>query len=157
MAQEGWYTEEGNKLQQRYWDGNAWTNQTRPLPPPEDLTASALYNTTPPSSAPYPATAPFPAAPPYLGGLVPPMSQLAVWSMVSSLLGLFCGVGLIVGIVLGFVSLHRFKEPGNNQRGRGMAIAGVVIGIVGIVGIVIILATGGVHFTSCGGVNQPVC
>jgi hypothetical protein len=30
----GWYTDPTNKLQQRYWDGVAWTMQERPLPPP---------------------------------------------------------------------------------------------------------------------------
>jgi uncharacterized membrane protein len=39
-----------------------------------------------------------------------------------------CGIGSIVGIVLGVIALNQIKQT--NQYGRGLAIAGIAVGAV---------------------------
>jgi Domain of unknown function (DUF4190) len=66
---------------------------------------------------------------------------MAIASFVCSLVGYSCGVGLILGVIFGFVALSQIKRSG--QNGRGMAIAGIIIGAVPIViilGILIVAA-----------------
>ncbi|WP_374946383.1 DUF4190 domain-containing protein [Agreia sp.] len=50
----------------------------------------------------------------------------------------------IVGIILGFVALSQIKRTG--ERGRGLAIAGIIIGfasiLVGILAVAIIIPAG---------------
>ncbi|NQX29966.1 DUF4190 domain-containing protein [Microbacteriaceae bacterium VKM Ac-2854] len=41
----------------------------------------------------------------------------------------------VVGIILGFVALSQIKRTG--ERGRGLAIAGIIIGFVSIVVVII--------------------
>ncbi|MBV9512804.1 MAG: DUF4190 domain-containing protein [Mycobacteriaceae bacterium] len=70
--------------------------------------------------------------PPPPGGYQPPQSAsgtngLATASLICSILGC-CGILGFAAIVLGVVSLNQIKTSG--QGGRGMAIAGIVIGIV---------------------------
>jgi hypothetical protein len=64
----------------------------------------------------------------------PPQSSgtngFAIASLVCSLVGWICGIGPILGLVFGFVALGQIKQTG--QGGRGMAIAGIVIGGVAI-------------------------
>lgn len=56
-------------------------------------------------------------------------SGLAIASLVCSLVGLFlCGVPAVLGVIFGFVGLSQTKN--NARRGRGMAIAGLVVGII---------------------------
>jgi uncharacterized membrane protein len=63
-------------------------------------------------------------------------NTLAIVSLVASLIGLFTGIGFIVGIICGHISLSQIKKTG--EQGRGMAIAGLIIGYIGIL-ITIIL------------------
>ncbi|MBV8929201.1 MAG: DUF4190 domain-containing protein, partial [Mycobacteriaceae bacterium] len=58
-------------------------------------------------------------------------NQLAISSLVASLIGIFCGFGSIIGIVLGFVALNQIKQTG--QRGHGMAVAGIAVGVATLV------------------------
>jgi hypothetical protein len=46
--------------------------------------------------------------------------------VVASVIGFFCGIGSIIGIVLGIIALNQVKTTG--EGGRGMAIAGIAIG-----------------------------
>ena len=74
---------------------------------------------------PYPYPAPYP----------PPTNSLAIVALVSSLL--FAPLG----IVFGHISLSQIKRTG--EQGRGMALAGLVIGyvvtVLAILGLVITL------------------
>ena len=58
-------------------------------------------------------------------------NTLAIVSLVASLVGLFSGVGFLVGIICGHIALGQIKKTG--EQGRGMAVAGLIIGYVGIV------------------------
>ena len=67
---------------------------------------------------------------PYGYGYAMPQSQqtnnLAIASLVCSLLSLACGITWILGIIFGHISLNQIKRTG--EGGRGMAVAGLVIG-----------------------------
>lgn len=53
----------------------------------------------------------------------------AVASLVCSLFGWVClFIGALLGVIFGFVALSQISRTG--QKGRGMAIAGIVIGFV---------------------------
>jgi uncharacterized membrane protein len=56
---------------------------------------------------------------------------MAIGALVCSVAGLACyGIPSIVGIVLGVVALNQIKQTG--QEGRGMALAGVIVGGVAV-------------------------
>lgn len=95
---------------------------------------------TPPAQQGYPPAGhgqpPYPTPAAYgqgYGYQPAPSNGMAIASFVTSLAGSFavCGVSGIVGIVLGIIALNRSKEL--QGTGRGMAIAGIVIGAVQIV------------------------
>lgn len=90
----------------------------------------------------YPGTQPYPGGGyPVYGTPYPVYPQnagtngLATGSLIASCIGVVsCGLGSIVGVVLGIVALRQIRETG--QPGRGLAIAGVAIGALMIVLIV---------------------
>ena len=51
---------------------------------------------------------------------------MAIASLVASVVGLLCGIGSIVGIVLGVLALSQIKQ--SPQGGYGLAVAGIVVG-----------------------------
>lgn len=64
---------------------------------------------------------------------------MAIAALVSALVGLFCTVGSVLGIVFGFISLHQIKTTG--QQGRGMALAGIIVGaLTAVAGVIIVIA-----------------
>lgn len=96
------------------------------------------------------------AAPPLQTGTTYPIAApatvrrtepLAIWSLVLSVLSLFC-CGFVLGVpgvICGHLALSNIsKNP--NLEGRGMALAGVVIGYVGIALWILWLLLGGVGF-----------
>jgi len=67
-------------------------------------------------------------------------SGLAIASLVTGLLFWACVVPGIVAIVLGHLALESIDDSGGAKSGRGMAIAGIVLGWVGIgiVGVLVV-------------------
>ena len=56
-------------------------------------------------------------------------SGMAVASLVCSLVGfVLCGVPAILGVIFGGIALGQTKD--NVRRGRGLALAGLIIGIL---------------------------
>ncbi|RNI19876.1 DUF4190 domain-containing protein [Flexivirga caeni] len=91
---------------------------------------------------------------PYAGYQPAPTNGMAIASFVTSLAGIFvfCGVSGIVGIILGIIALNRSKE--RQGAGRGMAIAGIVIGAVQLVlaiGLIIVIVIAAAHDQSTTG------
>jgi drug/metabolite transporter (DMT)-like permease len=80
---------------------------------------SPEYGTPYPGDYGYPATA--------QGGT----NTLAIISLVSSIVGLLCGIGSIIGIACGAVALNQIKRT--REGGHGLAIAGIVIGVASLV------------------------
>ncbi len=61
---------------------------------------------------------------------------MAIGALVASIAGTaVCGIGSIVGIILGYIALNQIKRTG--EQGRGMAVAGIIIGYV-IVALVVL-------------------
>ena len=71
-----------------------------------------------------------PAGPP---PSAPPNNQLAVGAVIASAIGLLCGIGSIIGIVLGVVAKNQIKASNGTQGGDNLATIGIVLGAVGIV------------------------
>jgi hypothetical protein len=58
-------------------------------------------------------------------------NSLAIFSLVASVVGLLCGVGSIIGIVLGTIAINQIKKT--RQGGYGLAVAGIVVGAASLV------------------------
>ncbi|MGD0378799.1 MAG: DUF4190 domain-containing protein [Acidimicrobiales bacterium] len=115
-----------------------------PLPPPPPPGAgNPNPGYPPPYQAPYPPPYQLPYPPPYqlpyqagYQGYYGPVAVgrrtngMAIASMVLGILWLWW-IGSILALVFGYVALGQIKQ--RNEGGRGMAIAGVVLGWVGIV------------------------
>jgi hypothetical protein len=105
--------------------------------PPDDPSQGP----TPPPQPP-PTPPPTPPAGSGSGYYSPPTSTtngLAIASLVSSIAGfVLCGIGYILGLVFGYIAKNQIDQSGGTQQGRGMAIAGIIIGWVGI-GIVVLV------------------
>lgn len=102
--------------------------------PPTYPTAPPAYGS--PSGAP---TQPSPGAPPvygsapYYGAPAPKTNVLSIISMIASILGfiwILPLVGSLGGAIMGHFSLNQIKRTG--EAGRGMALAGVIVGWVGV-------------------------
>ncbi|MFE2532352.1 DUF4190 domain-containing protein [Streptomyces sp. NPDC059371] len=127
-------------------------------PPPGPQQPEGQY--PPPGTPPHPP-APYPrypspqgpfqqsAQPPYAGSYQPwgqgyspynrpvPFNGLAIAALV---LGILCFLPA-VGLVLGIVALVQIKRRG--ERGKGMAVAGMVMSSIGVVLLALTVATGG--------------
>ncbi len=57
-------------------------------------------------------------------------SRMAVWSLVLSIITLG-GLGSLAGIWLGFTARRRIAETG--EHGSGVAVAGIVVGVVTLI------------------------
>jgi hypothetical protein len=83
----------------------------------------------PPGGYGYPPQYGYPRQYGYLPPQNPGTNAMAVASLVCSLFGWIClFIGAFLGVIFGFVALSQIKRSG--QRGRGMAIAGIVIGSI---------------------------
>lgn len=96
-------------------------------------------NAPQPYGQPYGPPAPYyPPVPYYPPAYPPPQSTngLAIASMVLGILWLYW-IGSILAVILGFVARNQIKQ--RREAGDGMAIAGIVLGIVGVVTLVIVI------------------
>ena len=60
---------------------------------------------------------------------------MAIASLACSIVGVCCGIGPILGLIFGFIALNQIKQTG--QDGRGIALAGIIVGAIMTVFIVI--------------------
>ena len=111
-------------------------------PPPPPVGPPPSFGAVPPCGTPPPAWGPqgsgMPVGPPVKRGT----NGLAVAALV---LGIFwvCGLGSLLAVIFGFVALGQIKRLG--VGGKGLAIAGIVLGIIGLlatvaVGVVAVVA-----------------
>jgi Na+/proline symporter len=61
---------------------------------------------------------------------------MAVASMVLGILWIWW-VGSILAVVFGHIALHQIRQT--NQSGRGMAIAGLILGYLGVAAVAILI------------------
>jgi hypothetical protein len=109
-----------------------------PTPPPSPPPASS-----PPPGAPTPPPAP-PAAGQQTAGYGyqtgPKTNGLAIASLVLGIAGLVfyvCGVASILALVFGYMAKGQIDRDPANQGGRGMALAGIIMGWIGVAILVI--------------------
>ncbi|MGE5333943.1 MAG: DUF4190 domain-containing protein [Nitrososphaerota archaeon] len=83
---------------------------------------------------PYPAPAPGGYYPWMFAPLAPTMSTWALVSMICGLVSVvtFQPIVAALAIVFGFIGLSEIKKSPGQFEGRGMGIAGVVLGFVGV-------------------------
>lgn len=93
-------------------------------PAPAASSAGPMPGYAPPTSTAGTAPAFNPAAPKSTNGL-------AIAAMVLGILWVYW-IGSILALVFGYVSKGQINASGGQQGGRGMAIAGIVLGWVGI-------------------------
>lgn len=106
-------------------------------PPPDYPPPGYQQVGYPQPPAGYPPQYPYgydPYAPPRPAGT----NGKAIGALVTSLVGLvFCGVPSIVGLILGVIAMRETKRTG--QEGRGMALAGVIVGALGTALMVLVI------------------
>jgi uncharacterized RDD family membrane protein YckC len=83
------------------------------------------------------ATNPYSYANPYSYGALSPAQPrnngLAIASLVCSIVGIvFFAVPAVVGVIFGFVARSQIRQSNGTQTGDGMALAGIIVGIVTI-------------------------
>jgi hypothetical protein len=140
----GWRSDPGGAPMLRWWDGNTWTEHVTATPNPSAPYAGG-YGAPSPTSAPSTSSDPFATPAQYNLGYAPggmaayPMppqtgtNGLAIASLICSLVGLLCCIGSIAGLITGFIALDQLKNPQNQETGRGLALAGIIIGVLGII------------------------
>jgi hypothetical protein len=105
-------------------------------PPPPGYQAPPMavpptgYQQPPPMTSYVPPPGPFQQGMPYGYAGPPPQSTngLAIASMILGILWLYW-IGSALALIFGFIALKQIRQ--RNQGGKGMAIAGVVLGFVG--------------------------
>jgi hypothetical protein len=99
---------------------------------PSDQSSVPPVPPTPPAPPAAPAYAPAPTAPAYAAAPAAPKTNvLAIVSLVSAF---FIS---LVAIITGHIALSQIKKTG--EQGRGLAIAGLVLGYLGLVAGIIFL------------------
>jgi hypothetical protein len=97
---------------------------------------------------------------PWPGPMVPPVtSGLAIAALVLSIVWIG-GLGSVAAVVFAAVALSQIRSSDGRRRGRGVATAGLVIGIVGVVGSVALYTSAAVvssnsRFSSNGAEAPP--
>jgi hypothetical protein len=89
---------------------------------------------------PPPTQPPAPPAPPSYGQQAgygyqtsPTTNGLAIASLVLGIAQIFlCIIGAILALVFGYIARRQIDESGGTQGGRGMAVAGIILGWIGI-------------------------
>ncbi|MFV0495244.1 DUF4190 domain-containing protein [Mycobacterium sp.] len=119
-----------------------------PMPPPGGGYGPEGYPNYPnyPGNPEYPGYSGYPGGYPPAAGYpaagYPPKQDtngMAIASLVSGLVGLFCVVGSVLGVIFGVVALNQIRTTG--QQGRGMAISGIIVSGLTMGGAVVLLAT----------------
>ncbi len=75
-------------------------------------------------------------------------SRMAVWSLVLSIINLG-GAGSLAGIIMGAAARRRIAVTG--ERGAGLALAGIVVGVITLVGAIGYWVFLGMHVGTTGG------
>ena len=106
----GWYPDPSNANRERWWSGDDWSAKVRPVGGATDWGNAGVAT-----------------------GLPQQTNGFAIASMVLGIVGGCVAIGPILSIIFGVVALNQIKSSQGRMTGRGMAIAGIVLGIVWIV------------------------
>jgi hypothetical protein len=145
--------------------------------PPELWTARPTYQAQPsyPAQPTYPAQGPASGA--VHGGTVPPgyagygggspsapygqvaqqTNGLAIAALICGCAGFLLFIPGILGIIFGFIARGQIKRSNGQQKGDGMAIAGIIVGFGWVALLVLTIALGAAHsHNGSSGVVNPV-
>ena len=67
---------------------------------------------------------------------------MAIASMVLGILWLYW-IGSILALIFGFIAKNQIDQSQGRQAGRGMAVAGIVLGWIGVGTLLLLLVFGG--------------
>jgi hypothetical protein len=125
--------------------------QWRSVPVAQPAAAQTAPPPAPAQTAPAPARQPAQAAPPppppgYAYHPQPVYVQaktngLAIASLVLGIIWIYW-IGSVLALVFGYVAKSQIDQSGGTQTGRGMAIAGIVLGWIGVAILVLALVAG---------------
>jgi hypothetical protein len=87
----------------------------------------------PPAMPLSPAQVPPPAYPPPAR-----TNGLAIAAMVLGIVWLY-GIGSVLALVFGYTARNQIDRSGGIEQGRGMAVAGIVLGWIGVGGIILVI------------------
>ncbi len=123
--------------------GCAGVAATRPKQVHADFSLAGGALSQGPSAADLPQYPPPPSAAPNWVRANPPVpprtSGMAVASLVLGLLGWWlCGIGSLLAVIFGHQALSQINASNGMVTGRGMAIAGLVLGYLGLAAILLI-------------------
>jgi len=88
---------------------------------------------------------PPPPPPPAYGGYAyparPHTNGFSVAALVLGIAGIWplFGVGSVLGLIFGLVGLSQIKRSQGTQSGKGMAIAGIILGSIGLLLVIIFI------------------
>jgi Domain of unknown function (DUF4190) len=71
-------------------------------------------------------------------------SGLAIGSLVCGVFWV-CGIGAIAALILGYLALRQIRREPLRLKGKGLAIAGIILGWSGVIGLAAVI-TVGVYF-----------
>ncbi len=138
-----WFRDPVGRFDERYWDGSQWTARIRTggNEGVDPMGAHYTAPVTPTVNPPVPPPAVGPQSYPYGAyGMapVPKVAGLAIASMVLGIVWIYW-VGSVLALIFGFIALSQIKRSNGWKTGRGMAIAGVVLGFVGLATFVLVI------------------
>lgn len=124
-APAGWYPDPLGRHEHRYWDGAQWTDHAssggQSISDPLEGAVPAARD----SDDPYAGGGGWSPAATATGGT----EGLAIVSLILSIVWVF-GIGSIAGIVTGVIARRRIRDSGGTKTGNGIAVAGIVVGIL---------------------------
>jgi hypothetical protein len=103
-----------------------------PFAPPNDPFGNPV-----PTRPPEVVAGPGPPGSPYASP-VARTNGLAVASLVMGILWMY-GIGAILALVFGYLAKGQISRSGGRETGRGLAIAGIVLGWIGVAGAILII------------------
>jgi Domain of unknown function (DUF4190) len=119
------------------------------MPPPradERDPGHAVAGPAPPYAPPPPAHPPgpvYPAQPAVVGST----NGFAIASLVLGIVWIYW-VGSVLALIFGYIAVSQINASGGLQQGRGLAIAGIVLGWIGVGILVVVLLVGAAAATS---------
>ena len=124
----------------RWWNGSGWTEDVRPkgaAAPQAGAGMQAPQQVVPPAGGAYPSPPGWASAPRTDGMAIASMVLgIVTVPLVFFLIGFITG---ILAIVLGAVSRGRIGRSNGQLTGKGMALAGILVGAIAMVLYVVLL------------------
>lgn len=159
-ARAGWYPHPTAPGTWGYWDGRTWHGAYEAAAagaPPPPSTPPGAHGTGGPGGSGWVPPPQFGAYGP--GGPQVPMGgypQNNGYAIASLVLGLFWmwGVGSVLALVFGYKAKSEIDRSGGMQTGRGLAVAGIVLGWIGVAGVALLVVLGALLVSSMPGLSE---